>query len=364
MKWRRVWLSQKNGVYVLRWRMVGGREKSKSVGPDKSFALRERAKLEQQINSDPYQDTKPIGLGSFAAEYLKLMAPRVQPSTITVMKHALDGFRAFIGKAVVFHITLKQVEEWFSGRLNSVAPATANKELRTLKAVFNHAIRIGYLKDNLFAKVRPVREDKKALRILTQEEVAKVLEACADKPAWYGMVFTALTSGLRRSEMVFLEWRDVDTEHGLIHVRNKPECHVKSGCEATVPIPKVTIDVLEGLRGRHDRWVFTNRDNTPYRHGLHKRLNVIIKDAGVDRFTFHDLRRTYLSHLQMAGCSEAIAQRLARHASADTTRKYYTAILPATLREAPNRLPWVKGVPKDPATPWSVESAISLGGGF
>lgn len=66
----------------------------------------------------------------------------------------------------------------------------------------------------------------------------------------------------------------------------------------------------------------------------------IIRDAGIRHCAVHDPRRTFVSHLAMAGANEAVAQKPAGHASISTTLKHYTGILPEALRAAPLRLPY------------------------
>ena len=70
------------------------------------------------------------------------------------------------------------------------------------------------------------------------------------------------------------------------------------------------------------------------------RLRTAVKRAGIAHCTVHDLRRTFVSHLAMAGVSQTVTQRLVGHASVTTTERYYTAILPEALVAAPRRLPY------------------------
>ncbi len=68
----------------------------------------------------------------------------------------------------------------------------------------------------------------------------------------------------------------------------------------------------------------------------------IVQEAGIAHCTLHDLRRTFVSHLAMAGVNAAVVQKLAGHASINTTVTYYTGILPSALRDAQARLPFGK----------------------
>ena len=68
----------------------------------------------------------------------------------------------------------------------------------------------------------------------------------------------------------------------------------------------------------------------------------MVRKAGIKRCTIHDLRRTFVSYLAMAGVNEAIVQKLAGHASMSTTLRHYTHIFPDSLRQAQRSLPYAK----------------------
>jgi len=67
----------------------------------------------------------------------------------------------------------------------------------------------------------------------------------------------------------------------------------------------------------------------------------VVGRTGITPCTFHDLRRTFASHLAMADVNQAVVQRLAGHACITTTLRYYTGTMPVALRSAQGRLPFV-----------------------
>ena len=70
-------------------------------------------------------------------------------------------------------------------------------------------------------------------------------------------------------------------------------------------------------------------------------FHTLVKRSGIGRCTMHDLRRTFVSHLAMAGVNEAVVRELAGHSSITTILRYYTSIMPEALRAAQCRLPYV-----------------------
>ena len=105
------------------------------------------------------------------------MANQVAPATVRDHRSSLERFLAFCGSKRLDTLTVAICERYFAGRLKSVRPATANKDRRTLQAIFQRAVTRGYLSENPWTKVKPVREPEKTLRVLTQEEVETLLDA-------------------------------------------------------------------------------------------------------------------------------------------------------------------------------------------
>ena len=222
----------------------------------------------------------------------------------------------------------------------NVAPATANKNLRTLRAILQKAVKRGYLRKNPAADVRPVREPDRKKRVLSAEELDRVLAACPNQ-TWQTFVLLAVTTGMRESEMTFLTWEDMDLDAGVVHIACREGHRTKSGKSRTSPILPVVVEMLERLRMQTPgEWVFTNTWGNRLRNNIMRTFGRILKRAKVAHCTIHDLRRTCLSHLASEGVNEAVAQEIAGHASITTTLKYYTEIVPDATRAAVKRLPY------------------------
>lgn len=140
-------------------------------------------------------------------------------------------------------------ERRFTKRLGQVRPATANQDLRTLHAAFQAGVRRGCLAKNPFSGLKPVREPEKTLRVLSNEEVGRLLAACHNL-TWRTFVFVAVSTGLRRGELCYLEWEDLDLEAGLMLVRNKAEHRTKSARNRAVALVPGAVELLR-LLSRH-----------------------------------------------------------------------------------------------------------------
>jgi integrase len=324
-----------------------GKVHTQGVGLGRLRAEQLRSAKEVQINrasDDPIR----IRLSRFAQEHLDLMVGQLAPATVNDQRVTLRDLRKFTGDVYLDEIRPHDAERYFATCLRSVRPATANKRLRTLKGVLAHSVRRGYLDSNPFGEIKAVREAKREHRVLTMDEIRRLVDACPDA-AWRAFVFLGLSTGMRRGELTALEWADVDLAAGVVMVRNKAFHPTKSRKTRMLALVPVAVEFLSVLSNDHRvGFVFQTRQGRPMRNNLNRQFGRIVAKAGIPHCTLHDLRRTFCSHLAMDGVNEAIVQKLAGHASITTTLDHYTRIFPEVLRSAQMRLAYAT---RDGVTP-------------
>ena len=107
------------------------------------------------------------------------------------------------------------MEHFLTRRLEEVAPATANKNLRTVKSAFNRAVDRGQLEENPASQIKQVREPEREIRVLSEGEVQRLLDA-APSIRWKALISLGVTTGIPRGEILALRWKDVDLEEGTV----------------------------------------------------------------------------------------------------------------------------------------------------
>ncbi len=338
--WRRVWIWErklKKGVtYCLRWHDERGRIRTETVGTDRKLAERLRSQREVELNEGRLEHVQRISFEEFAKEELQVMRGRLAEGTLDIIERSLREFKRLVDPGAVADITPKMVEEFLSKRLQEVSRASANKNLRTLKACLNRAKKRGYLVKNPAAEVKQVREPEKTIRALSGEEIEKLLDACPSL-WWKAFISVAVTTGMRRGELLALRWKDVDLESGTVWVRNYSGHTTKSRKNRVLALLPEVCGLVDRLERRGPQ-IFVREDGSSMDSTLNQEFAKIVKRAGIEWCTPHDLRRTFVTQLAAAGVNEAVVQKLAGHASIDTTVKHYTGVMPATLRAAQMRL--------------------------
>jgi site-specific recombinase XerD len=214
------------------------------------------------------------------------------------------------------------------------APATANRILAALRGVIGECWRIGLItfedckRAGDIATIRAEATPKG--RALTSDELRKLFEACAADKTIAGTRDAALLAilyglGLRRSELVNLNYANYDHE-GVISIQGKGG---KPRSGYVMGRVEEGLNSWAGVRGNWDGPLFcpltksgslSRRRMTP--EGLASIFRKRAEEAGIEAFSLHDLRRTFITDLLSAGADLSIVQKLAGHRQLSTTLIY------------------------------------------
>jgi site-specific recombinase XerD len=213
--------------------------------------------------------------------------------------------------------------------------ATANQLLAALRGVLREAWRLGMIPGDDYAKAVDLKGVKGTTlprgRCLTAGEVRALFLACAADDGPAGRRDAALLAvqyglGLRRSEAVSLDLADYSAATGELRVKGKGNktrcCYVTNGSAAALA---GWIDVRGTDPGPLFCAVNKGRNLVPGRLTAQTVYSALVKRAGEANLTNlspHDLRRSFVSELLDNGADVSLVQRLAGHASVNTTLRY------------------------------------------
>lgn len=148
------------------------------------------------------------------------------------------------------------------------------------------------------------REPKRRVRWLTREEAARLLAALA--PHQRQLMRFALATGLRQSNVLHLQWSQVDLERRTAWIH----ADEAKGREAIgVPLNDEAMVVLREERGKHPMNVFTFH-RRPLKSVNTKAWKKGLKRAGIENFRWHDLRHVWATWHVMAGTTLGELQEL------------------------------------------------------
>lgn len=165
--------------------------------------------------------------------------------------------------------------------------------------------------------------------VLSREEVQRLL-ACVDRPSYRLLLTTLYAAGLRLSEGLHLQARDIDSARMLLHIRSG-----KGQKDRFVPLsPKLLDDLRDWWRLRRPTtWLFPGRNNQPLSaSGVQRACQAAAIAAGLAKHaTPHTLRHSYATHLLEAGLDVRTLQKLLGHSQLGTTA-HYTHVTNERLR--------------------------------
>lgn len=247
-----------------------------------------------------------ISFEDFAEEWYTLHAKN---NLIGEYRTKLDMIkRNFAGKRLR-DITSKHIEEYKASLVDQVKASSINRYLTIVKSVFSKAVEWGRLTVSPASKVKKLREDNQRTRFLTEEEIKRLYLEATPKVAEF--LTLALNTGMRRSNLLNLQWEDIDFKNGVIHVLK-----TKSGKGYEIPINNDIRRLLEPKF--HSNRTGKVLDSVNFR----KDFEAVVKKSGIADFKLHDLRHTFASYLAMKGVDLYTIAQLLGHSDIKMTQRY------------------------------------------
>lgn len=313
----------------------------------------------------------------FAAQASGGRAPLGQPYTVgEALDDYLAGFegksleptrnrveaiiRPALGTVDTAKLTAKLIGDWHKARAKSAAKlrtgrfartvnvreltdadsirrrrSTANRDLTVLKAALNVAFRQGRIAtDEAWRKVQPFKNvDAAKVRYLTDAEARRLVNAMA--PTFRPMIQAAMLTGARYGSLCAAKVGDFDPQSGTLALTS-----TKAGKLQYVYLEAEGVALFtRAAAGKASaEFLFTHPTGRRWKMSEQTRyLKAACEAGGVDRATYHDLRRTYGARLARAGVPTAVIADALGHADERMTRKHYAHLGPSyvasTIRE-------------------------------
>ncbi len=243
------------------------------------------------------------------------------------------------------------VEMWLKSL--DLAPKTKGNIRNVMAVVFNCAMRWGIIEQGInplaLVRVRGISRRQTEPRILAANEIRSLISALALEP-YHTMVVTALSTGLRCSELFALKWLDIDWERLTVLVRRAIVDGVVGDVktkysQSGLPLDAVLAEILFTWKrasqfGRETDWVFASpmkAGELPLRSTavLENHIKPAAVTAGIaGSVGWHTFRHTYSSMLRQLGVDLKVQQELLRHADVRTTMNVYTQAVSEQKRAA------------------------------
>lgn len=276
-----------------------------------------------------------------------------QSTTDLYKRNIKSHFKIFMQKPAK-DITPRDIENFiFALKKKGLGHVYINKLIQLLRVIFNYAIDSELISKNPVLKKFRLPEEKKDINVLDEEQIQAFLDVARKRNIkTYAMMATFLYTGVRRGELLALEWSDIDFKNQKIKINKQiylgKKVATKNNKYRNIDIPNNLIEIIKEYKIQQtilSKIVFCNLEGgylTPSvleRHYFSATLKLLNKEYPEQiKIRLHDLRHTYATYLLSKGVPIKYVQEQLGHSSAKMTLDVYASYMPSVKFEALNIL--------------------------
>ena len=288
-------------------------------------------------------------------EYAKLNLKYTTLDKIYIVSERVNGA---LGELKLNDLTARRIQTYINSLAKEganmktgapLAQKTIKNHLGFISNVLNYAVKMDIIRDNPCRKVSVPKGEKKEKPIYSVDEMIMLLSKLENEPLRYKVFFFLLAySGFRKSEMLGLEWSDIDFRSNIISI-NRASNHTTrhgtytdttktEGSERSIKVPEKIIDLLKELQDDQkekaalygSKWETTERVFTGELGGVmgygapYDWLRKFCLRNGLPFYGIHSFRHFVASSLITAGLDVTTVSRTLGHSNSGTTLNIYS----------------------------------------
>jgi integrase len=315
---------------------------------------------------------------SYLWEWLERRAPNLRPSTCRSYTLHVDRYLVpHLGRIALSDLRAGHVEAMLdrlrkgepapgqvvdaTHPIRPLSPQTVGLVRATLRAALGNAKKKHLINDNEAELADAPSVSRHRATVLSFDQAQALFDA-AQSHRWGIAFIVALTTGLRRGELLALRWEDLDLDAGTLTVRHslqmvdgKPTLVEPKSEYAVAKVPiqfNLTIEMLRGHRAAQDDlkllvgddwqdlgFVFASVTGTPISAShLSRSFRKFLAVHGLPGMRFHDLRHSCATFMIANGESPRVVMAQLRHSQISTTMNIYADVLDDTLKASAARM--------------------------
>jgi len=315
----------KRGKYWYIDYFADGKRQRKKHGKYKRFAELYLSDIELQIAREELKIPTDAAVDEFFENFMVYAEAHVSPKTLEKYKTVISSFQKFRSKLKSVNklskITPEYLEDFKLARARKVEKVTVNHDLKILGIVFNRAVKQNLIKKNPVKEVERFKVEQKEVRFFSLREIQKILESCSER--MYPAYMILFHTGVRKGELLELEWDDVDFERQIIKIGPKDGWSPKGKRPREIPINDELFEViLEQRKKSKGSYVLERNGSNRYDRTLWEDIKKLTRELGIKNANIHTFRHTFASYLIMNGVDIVTVKELLGHSEITTTMRY------------------------------------------
>lgn len=339
------------GKYRQQWEAVKGSKKQAETRLTELLA-----QLDTGTYMKPSKTTVAEFLDKWLADYAK---PKLSPRGFERYAGIIrQHFKPDFGSLMLSQLRPEHLQKHYAARRGAgLSARTIKYHHAVIHKALETAVKWGLMARNVADGVDAPAERRNEMQTWNEDEIARFLEA-AKTSQYYALFYTALFTGMRRSELLGLQWQDVDFTYSQVYV-SRGLHHLKDGSyvftqpkseksRRTIALPPSAYLVLKAHREKReaeasmlarpltdDALVFGTVDGKPFRPNTVTRAwQTLANRAGVKAIRLHDARHTHATIMLKQGVHPKIVQERLGHTSIEMTLDIYSHVAPGMQQAA------------------------------
>ena len=320
------------GKYKQKWIAVKGKRRN---------AEHVMSELMHQYNTTGYLDTTRLNTKEFLERWIdtyqaKLRVQTAEAYRLVIVHHLIPE----LGNIQLSQLRPDHLQRYYAKKVESgLSPRTVKYHHSIIHKALQTAVKWGLLFRNVADGADLPNSEHREMKFWDADEMTVFLGRNIDNP-YYALFYTALFTGMRRSELLGLKWPDIDFPMCQLSVRRSLHytqtgefyfSDVKShSSQRTIDLTPTNIGILRKHfenTARYESDLIFNNDGKPLRPNTVTRAwQTACKVARVKVIRFHDARHTHATLLLKQGVHPKIVQERLGHSSITLTLDVYSHV--------------------------------------
>lgn len=323
--------TNKDGSFTYRARVrIKGHPSISESFNSLTLAKKWKRNTESAIEQGRYQFS-PVEKKSTVAElvdrYIETILP-TKPKNARNIKQHLLWWKKELGHCLLSDIKPSQIaqkrDELLAQNTFYKKPRSSTTVVRYI-ASLSHAFSValkewGWINENPVLKINKPRLPQGRIRFLDESEKDRLLQVCRESSSLclFPIVVLALSTGMRKGEILTLTWDDIDLHRGSIHLQT-----TKNGDRRIIPLVGLPLELLKKIQSASQtKLVFPSLKDLTTSIDIRSAWESALQKAQITNFKFHDLRHTAASYLAMSQASLLEIGALLGHKTVQMTKRY------------------------------------------
>ncbi|PAE32473.1 site-specific integrase [Bacillus sp. 7884-1] len=267
------------------------------------------------------------------AEYDKIVKTHLQPS---------------LGHITLQELKSTQLQNYYKEKLSLLSAQSVIHHHRILSKALNDAIDWEFIDRNVAKGAKPPKPSKREMNTYTVEQLNLLLKTAKERtPVFYPIIYAATHTGMRKSELIGLTWKNVDFPTQRLYIRQTiteangkyffntiPKNEKPRGIKLTAELEKLLLSlkkeyekqkkILGDSFNPHDLVFFNSKGNIMAPSEISRALKRAIKAANLPDIRFHDLRHSHATILLQANVHPKIVSARLGHSKISVTMDTYS----------------------------------------